>query len=102
MITDMVAKLEKEAEEDATEKAYCDKETSETTAKKTSNEDEIKKLSTKIDQAKLHSAKLKEEVAVIQEELAEVASSQAEMDKMRAEEKATFVKNEADLTQGID
>merc|ERR1719389_170003 len=55
-----------------------------------------------MDQAKLHSAKLKEEVAVLQEELAQGASSQAEMDKLRTEEKATFTKNEADPKQGID
>ena len=34
MISDMIAKLEDEAGEDATKKAYCDKELSETNAKK--------------------------------------------------------------------
>merc|ERR1719263_1992746 len=94
LVNDMIAKLEKEAEEDATEAAYCEKETTETTEKKESNEAEIKKLSTKIDQASARSAKLKEEVATLQEELANLAKSQAEMDGLRAEEKATFKKNE--------
>merc|ERR1719160_1822183 len=97
----MIAKLEKEAEEDATEAAYCAKETSETTAKKESNEAEIENLTTKIDQAKARSTKLKGEVATIQEELANLAKSQAEMNTMRSEEKAIFTKNDADLTQGI-
>merc|ERR1719321_682486 len=91
----MIAKLEKEAEEDATEAAYCAKETSETTEKKESNEAEIEKLTTKINQAKSRSAKLKSEVA-------NLASSQAEMDGMRSEEKATFLKNQGDLEQGIN
>merc|ERR1719263_303147 len=101
LINDMIAKLEKEAEEDATEAAYCAKETSETTEKKESNEAEIEKITTKIDQSKSHSTKLKSEVATLQEELAELASSQAEMDKLRTEEKAIFSKNEADLEMGI-
>merc|ERR1719420_830856 len=62
LITDMIAKLEKEAEEDATEAAYCAKETAETTEKKESNEAEIEKLTTKINQAKSRSTKLKSEV----------------------------------------
>merc|ERR1719197_1719101 len=102
LVTDMIAKLEKEAEEDATEAAYCAKETSETTEKKESNEAEIENITTKIDQAKSRSTKLKSEVATLQEELANLASSQAEMDKLRTEEKATFMKNEADLEQGIN
>jgi hypothetical protein len=101
LVTDMISKLEKEAAEDATEAAYCEKETSETTSKKESNEAEIEKLSTKINQAKSRSTKLKQEVATLQEEFASLAKSQAEMDQMRSSEKATFTKNEADLTAGI-
>merc|ERR1719182_25560 len=97
LVTDMIAKLE----EDAAEAAYCAKETSETTEKKESNEAEIEKITTKINQAKSRSAKLKSEVATLQEELANLASSQAEMDGMRSEEKATFLKNQGDLEQGI-
>merc|ERR1719272_1753691 len=77
LISDMIAKLEKEAEGDATEKAYCDKETSETTAKKEEHEAELTKLTTKIDQASADSAKLKEEVATLQKELADQAKSSA-------------------------
>merc|ERR1719364_577402 len=51
LITDMIAKLQKEAEEDAAEKAYCDEEMSKTEAKKGELDDELAKLSTKIDQA---------------------------------------------------
>ena len=38
MLKGLVAKLEEEAKNEATEKAYCDKEMSETTGKKTRNE----------------------------------------------------------------
>merc|ERR1719198_639549 len=50
LISDMIARLEAEAEADATEKAYCDKELSETNAKKDDKDAEIAKLTTQIDQ----------------------------------------------------
>merc|ERR1719473_2196213 len=83
LISEMIARLEKEAEEDAAKKAYCDKEMSETKAKKDELTDEIDALTTKIDQMSARSAKLKEEVAVLTKELADLAKSQAEMDKVR-------------------
>jgi chromosome segregation ATPase len=101
LITDMIATLEAEAEEDASQKAYCDKEMSEATAKKDDLTAESDKLSTKIAQDKAASAKLKEEVATLQKELAEMAKSRAEADKVRAEEKAAYEKNSAEMEQGI-
>merc|ERR1719487_1714792 len=87
LIRNMIEKLLKEAEEDATEKAFCDKEMGETETKKADKEAAIEKLATQIDSNNAKSAKLKEEVATLQKELAELAKAQAEMDKLRAEEK---------------
>ena len=50
LVRDMIEKLEAEAEADATEKAFCDKELGETNAKKEEKETKVEKLSTKIDQ----------------------------------------------------
>jgi len=101
LISDMVAKLEGEADADATHKAYCDKQLSETEAKKAEKDDEVKKLSTKIDQQAAQSAQLKEEVAELQAALAALTKSQAEMDKLRAEESEAHKKNKATLELGL-
>merc|ERR1719506_2863502 len=98
----MIATLEAEAEEDASQKAYCDKEMSATTAKKNELTAESDKLSTKIAQDKAGSAKLKEEVATLQKERAGMASAKAEADKVRSEEKADYEKNSAEMKQGIE
>merc|ERR1719160_1989880 len=102
LISDMIEKLLKEAEEDATEKAFCDKEMSETETKKADKEAAIEKLSTQIDFQNAKSAKLKEEVATLQKELSQLAKAQAEMDKVRAEEKAIYDKNSAEMEKGIE
>merc|ERR1719169_2315 len=78
LITDMIATLEAEAEEDANQKAYCDKEMGETTAKRDELQAESDKLSTKIAQDKASSTKLKEEVATLQKELSDMAKAKAE------------------------
>merc|ERR1719198_2718344 len=101
LIRDMIEKLNKEAEADATEKAYCDKEMAETEQKQTEKEAAIEKLSTSIDSMSAKSAKLKEEVAELQKELAATAKAQAEMDKLRAEEKAAYDKNSAEMEKGV-
>merc|ERR1719353_2322483 len=49
LITDMIEKLEAEAEADATKKAYCDKELAETNTKKGDKEAEIEKLASQIE-----------------------------------------------------
>jgi hypothetical protein len=102
MITDMIEKLEAEAESDATEKAFCDKELAETRLKKDDKTAEIEKLSTSIESMSAKSAKLKEEVATLQSELSALTKSQAEMDKIRAEEKAVFEKASSDTQKALD
>jgi len=97
LIGDMIAKLEKEAEEDATEKAYCDEEMAKTEAKKADLEDTVAKLTAKIDQAAATSAKRKAEVKELQAQLAALAKEQADMDQIRAEENADYVQAKKDL-----
>jgi len=101
LITDMLATLEKEAEEEATKKAYCDKEMSETSAKKDDKSTDVESLTTKIDQKKAMSAKLKEQVATLQNELASMAKGQAEATQLREVENAAFKKNEAETSKGL-
>jgi len=102
LITDMIEKLEAEAEADATKKAYCDKELAETNAKKEDKTAEIEKLTAKIEQQAAQAAKLKEEVATLESELAALVREQAEMDKIRAEEKAAYETNSAEMEKGLN
>merc|ERR1719471_1630678 len=76
LIADMIKRLEAEAQSDASHKMYCDKELAEATAK--------------------------EEVAGLNKALADLAASSAEMDQMRQDEHKAFVKNKADMMQGLE
>jgi len=102
LITDMISKLEAEAGADATKKAYCDKELKETNAKKLEKTTEIEMLGTRIDQQSAKSAKLKEEVTVLQSELSKLAKSQADMDKLRFEEKEAYSASRAEQMKGLE
>merc|ERR1719159_1592473 len=101
LISEMIEKLEKEAEADAKHKAYCDKEIKYANEKHDKRVNEIEKLTTSIDEMSSRSAQLKDEVATLQKELQDIANSQAEMDKIRAKEKAEFKEEKANLELGI-
>jgi hypothetical protein len=101
LITDLIVRLEKEAAAEAAEKAFCDEEMAKTESKKSELEDDIAKLTAKIDKAAATSAQLKEEVKELQAELATIAKEQAEMDELRSEEHAAYVAAKADLEKGL-
>jgi len=101
LISDMISKLEDEAGADATKKAYCDKELSETNTKKTDKTAEISKLSTRMDQMSAKAAQLKDSVATLQSQLSKLFKAQAEMDRLRQEEKTAFNGNKAELEKGL-
>merc|ERR1719499_767003 len=101
LIRDMIAKLEKEANEEATEKAYCDEQIAKTEFKKGELEDDIAKMTSQIDQAAARSAQLKAQVKELEAELAALAKSQAEMDKIRTETHADYEQAKADLELGL-
>merc|ERR1719443_2107502 len=100
-ISDMIAKLTKEAESEASEKAYCDEQMAKTEAKKAELEGDIAKLTSKIDKSAAKSASLKGEVKELQGELAALAKQQAEMDSVRRESHEDFSVAKAELEQGL-
>jgi len=101
MISDMIAKLEQEAADDADHNAYCEKEMGETKSKKDARSDKIDHLNTQIDQMSAQSTKLKKQVATLQEGLAEISSAQAKMDKIRGEENSEFLSEKTELEKGL-
>jgi septal ring factor EnvC (AmiA/AmiB activator) len=101
MVKDMIAKLEFEAEQEASQKAFCDKALAEANEKKTSGTTEIEKLSVKLEQGASAASNLKEEVTTLQAELAKLMAAQQEMDKIRAEENAVYTESKAELEKGL-
>merc|ERR1719407_205826 len=102
LISEMIEKLEAEAAKEAAHKAFCDKEMSETKAKKEDKETELDDLSTKIDKATSKIAKLKEEVATLSKELGEIAAAQKAATEMRQEQAAAWAAAKADYEQGLE
>merc|ERR1712228_77258 len=102
LISEMISKLEAEADAEATEKAWCDEQIAKTEEKKTDLESDIAKLTGKIDVASARSADLKNQVKTLQEQLAALAKLQAEMDKTRQDENAAFKQAKADLELGLE
>lgn len=102
MISDMIRQLEQEAKDDANQKAYCDKELSETKTKKAERTSAVEDLTVKIDQMSARSQKLKNQVNKLQQGLAEIAASQSEMDKIRNKEKAEFDDEKKELELGLE
>jgi len=101
LISDMIAKLQKEAEEDATEKAYCDEQMAKTEEKQSELEDDVKKLSVKIDEAATKSTQLKEEVVELQAQLAALAKEQSTLDAIRSKTHAEFVASQEELSKAL-
>jgi len=102
LIRDMIQKLEAEADADASEKAWCDRNLADARQRKSEKVAEIKKLTTRIDAQTAESAQLKEEVAELQTSLASLARSQVEMNKLRGEEHAAYQSAKADMEKGLE
>merc|ERR1719387_2444147 len=92
LINDMIEKLLKEAQEEATHEAFCQEEMGKT---KKSQEDKTMKLdkfTARVDEASSTLAELKESVKTLEGEVAEIDKATAEATKIRTAENAEFSK----------
>merc|ERR1719316_1734764 len=87
LIEDMIEKLLKEAEEEATQKAFCDKEMGASKTSQAQKTATIDKLQARIDGNSAKIAELEEAVKTLEAEVAEIDKAQSEATAIRNKEK---------------
>jgi len=97
LIEDMIAKLTKEAAEEADQKSFCDEEISESKAKQADLSGKLDKTTARIAKAEADKAKLEEDIKLLETEIAEIDAGQAEATKVREEEHAEYLKASKDF-----
>jgi len=99
MIEDMIAKLLQEAAEEATQKAFCDKEIGESKASKDEKQGKLDKVNSRLEKAESTIATLTEEITTLTKEIAESDAAVSKATKIRNDEKSVFMAVSKDLTE---
>jgi len=102
LIEDMIAKLLKEAQEEATQKAFCDSEMGKSKKSQAQKTATIDKLQTRIDGAEATIAELTEAVKTLEAEVAAIDKAQAEATEIRTKESADNMAAISDFRQSAD
>merc|ERR1719218_552615 len=97
LIEDMIAKLTKEAAEEADQKSFCDEEITESKAKQADLSGKLDKTTARISKAEAGKAKLLEEIKMLETEISEMDAGQAEATKVRQEEHEEYLKASKDF-----
>jgi len=90
LVEDMIAKLLKEAEEEATHEAFCQEEMGKSKQSKDDKTAKSDKYQNRIEKAESSIAMLTEGIKTLEAELAEIDRTQAEATTLRGEEKAEY------------
>lgn len=90
LIESMIAKLETQAQEEATHDSFCKEETKKSEKSRELKSAESDKYRSRIDQANAAMATLKSEISELQQELTEIAKATATATEIRNKEKADY------------
>jgi len=102
LIEDMVAKLMAEAQQEATQKAFCDEEQGKSTASAAEKTERINKYQSRIDVSSSSIAELTESVKELESEIAEIDSTTAESTKIRTKENTDNTKAMTEFKESAD
>merc|ERR1719409_2162429 len=97
LIEDMIAKLLKEAQEEATQKAFCDEEIGKSKKAQEEKQSKADEYTTRIDKASSTIASLTEDVKELEAEVAGIDKAQAEATEVRTTENTDYVKASTDF-----
>merc|ERR1719311_72111 len=102
LIEELIARLQKQAANEATQKGWCDTSTSEAKTKRGQAEGEIVELNSAMAKAEADRDELIVALKAIQHEISELEETQANAKKMREEEKAENTKDVTDAKEGLE
>merc|ERR1719386_423149 len=102
LIEDMIAKLLKEAEEEATQKAFCDAEMGKSKTSQAEKTETLGKLSARIDGATSTIAENTEAIKTLEAEIAEIDKAQAEATTLRTTENEAYMKASKDFKESAE
>jgi chromosome segregation ATPase len=102
LIESMIARLEKQAAEEADAKAFCDTETSKSKAKQADLTAKSDKSQVRIEKATAAIAELKTQIKTLQAQTAEMDAAQAEATSLRNKEHEEYLKASKDYKDSAD
>jgi len=102
LIESMIAKLEQQAQEEATHDAFCKEETTKSAKAKETKQSGVDKYQARIDEAKAGMDELKGEVATLSEEVSEIDASNKKATEMRNTENADYKKASTDYKESAE
>jgi len=102
IIKDLIARLEAEAEAEASQKAWCDEEVGKTTEKRDDNQAKIEKQNAAITEGEAKVVALTEDITVLGNEIADLYKALKEATELREDEHAENTQTIADAKAGLD